>query len=58
MLQVRRIVLLAVTTLTFLLSFSTALFSQCGVERWSVGDEVLTHPLPLAELSRFNESYW
>src|SRR2546423_7919122 len=36
MLQVRRIVLLAVATLTFLLSSSTALFSQCGVERWSV----------------------
>src|SRR5438046_5937596 len=36
MLQVRRIVLLPVATLTFLLSSSTALFSQCGVERWSV----------------------
>src|SRR5437016_1689977 len=36
MLQVRRIVLLAVATLTFLLSSSTVLFSQCGVERWSV----------------------
>src|SRR5438045_867687 len=36
MLQVRRIVLLAVATLTFLLSSSTALLSQCGVERWSV----------------------
>src|SRR5438270_12720516 len=34
--QVRRIVLLAVATLTFFLSSSTALFSQCGVERWSV----------------------
>src|SRR5437016_2019916 len=34
--QVRRIVLLAVATLAFLLSSSTALLSQCGVERWSV----------------------
>src|SRR5215467_2178689 len=36
MMRIRRFGLLAVATLAFLLSSSTSLLAQCGVERWSV----------------------